>query len=73
MIDIPLPELLISEPRIAQTDIAIVDDGESTRLSRISPLAKALQLRAVSGWAVTVACEPRAAAAVQRAAPRVLF
>jgi len=73
MIDIPLPELLISEPRIAQTDIAIVDDGEATRLSRISPLAKALQLRAVSGWAVMVACEPRAVATVKRAAPRVLF
>jgi len=73
IVDIPLPELLVSEPRIAQTDITIVDDGEVSRLSRLSPLARALQLRAVSDWAVMVACDPAARAKVAKLAPKVLF
>jgi uncharacterized protein len=74
IIDIPLPELLVSEPRIAQTDIAVVDeDGGVARLSRVSPLGRALQLRAVSDWAVMVACEPSARAKVARFATKVLF
>ncbi|OGS50595.1 MAG: hypothetical protein A3K65_07250 [Euryarchaeota archaeon RBG_16_68_12] len=73
LIDIPLPELLLSEPRIGQTDITIVDDGGTTRLSRVSPLGKALQLRSVSDWAVMVACEPSARAKVARITPAVLY
>jgi len=74
IIDIPLPELLVSEPRIASTDVTVVDeDGTTTRLSRLSPLARALQLRSVSDWAVMVACDPAARTRVARAAPKVLF
>ncbi len=73
IVDIPLPELLVSEPRIAQTDVTIVDEGSATRLSRISPLARALQQRAVSDWAVMVASEPSVRPRVARAAPGVLF
>lgn len=74
IIDIPLPELLVSEPRIASTDVTVVDeDGTASRLSRLSPLARALQLRSVSDWAVMVACDPAARARVVRAAPKVLF
>ncbi len=73
IVDVPLPELLVSEPRIAQTDIMVVDDGGATRLSRISPLGRALQLRNVSDWAVMVACEPAARSKVAKIAPKVLF
>ena len=74
IIDIPLPELLISEPRIARTDVTVVDDaGRASTLSRLSPLARALQLRAVSDWAVMVACEPEGRGRVAKAAPKVLF
>jgi HD superfamily phosphohydrolase len=74
IIDIPLPELLVSEPRIASTDVTVVDeDGTASRLSRLSPLARALQLRAVSDWVVMVACDPPARARVAKAAPKVLF
>jgi HD superfamily phosphohydrolase len=74
VVDIPLPELLVSEPRIASTDVTVVDeDGAASRLSRLSPLARALQLRAVSDWAVMVACDPAARTRVARAAPKVLF
>ncbi len=74
IIDIPLPELLVSEPRIASTDVTVVDeDGTASRLSRLSPLARALQLRAVSDWVVMVACDPAARGRVAKAAPKVLF
>jgi len=42
-------------------------------LSKLSPLARALQVRTVSDWAVMVACEPSARARVARLAPKVLF
>ncbi len=73
IVDIPLPELLVSEPRITQTDVAIVDDGAATRLSRLSPLGRALQLRTVSDWAVMIASDPSARAKVVRCAPKILF
>jgi len=74
IIDIPLPELLVSEPRIASTDVIVVgEDGVASHLSRRSPLARALQLRTVSDWAVMVACEPDARTRVAKAAPKVLF
>jgi HD superfamily phosphohydrolase len=74
IVDIPLPELLVSEPRIASTDVTVVDeDGSAQRLSRLSPLARALQLRAVSDWVVMVACDPPARGRVAKAAPGILF
>src|SRR5204862_8288879 len=29
IIDVPLPELLLSEPRVAKTEVPILDDGSS--------------------------------------------
>ncbi len=73
LIDIPLPELLLSEPRIARTDVTVVDEGEATRLSRLSPVSRALQLRNVSDWVVMVACEEGARARIAKIAPQILF
>ncbi len=73
LIDIPLPELLLSEPRIARTDVTVVDEGGPTRLSKLSPLARALQLRKVSDWAVMVASEAAARAKIAKIAPGILF
>ena len=60
IIDVPLPELLISEPRLAKTEVMILDDGEARPFSRVSPLGRALQLRQVTDWVVMVACPPAA-------------
>ena len=73
VVDIPLPELLISEPRIAMTDVKILDDGKVRYFRTVSPLGRALQLRQVSDWVVMVAADPRHRAAVAKAAERVLF
>ncbi len=73
IIDIPLPELLISEPRIAQTDVKVLDGAKVQYFRKVSPLARALQLRQVSDWVVMVAADPKHRAAVAKAAERVLF
>jgi len=73
IVDIPLPELLISEPRIAMTDVKVLDEGKVRAFRKVSPLGRALQLREVSDWVVMVAADPRHRAAVAKAAERVLF
>jgi HD superfamily phosphohydrolase len=73
IVDIPLPELLISEPRIAMTDVKVLDGPKVRYFRTVSPLGRALQLRQVSDWVVMVAAEPKHRAAVARAAESVLF
>ncbi len=67
LVDVPLPELLISEPRIAKTEVMILDDGEARPFSRVSPLGRALQIRQVTDWVVMVAAPPQAVDAVRKA------
>jgi len=73
IIDVPLPELLISEPRIAKTDVPILDEGEVVPFAKVSPLGRALQTRQVVDWAVMVACPPAAVGAVRKAARSTLL
>ncbi len=73
VVDVPLPELLVSEPRIAKTEVMVLDDGEAKPFSRVSPLGRALQVRQVTDWVVMVAAPPKAVAAVRRAAASSLF
>lgn len=72
IIDVPLPELLLSEPRIAKTEVPILDNGTAKAFSKISPLGRALQLRQVVDWVVMVAAPARAATAVRKAARAAL-
>ncbi|MDP7536179.1 MAG: HD domain-containing protein, partial [Candidatus Poseidoniia archaeon] len=60
IIDLPLAELLLSEPRIASTAIRVLDGGRLRSLKRYSPLAEALQQRAVPSWAVALIVPQRA-------------
>jgi len=73
IIDVPLPELLVSEPRIAKTEVMILDDGEARRFSQVSTLGRALQTRQVVDWAVMVASPPKAVATVRKACASSLF
>lgn len=72
IVDVPLPELLISEPRIAKTEVMILDDGEARPFSKVSPLGRALQLRQVTDWVVMVAAPPNATAAARKATEALL-
>jgi len=73
IIDIPLPELLISEPRIAMTDVRVLDGDKVRYFRKVSPLGRALQARQVSDWVVMFAADPKFRKEVGKAAERVLF
>ena len=72
IVDVPLPELLVSEPRIAKTEVAILEDGKARPFSKVSTLGRALQTRQVVDWVLMVACPPEAVARVRKAAAPAL-
>ncbi len=73
IVDVPLPELLLSEPRIAKTEVPIIDGDVTKPFSKVSPLGRALQLREVVDWVVMVAAPAPAVAAVRKASASSLF
>jgi HD superfamily phosphohydrolase len=73
IVDVPLPELLISEPRIAKTEVIVLDDGEAKPFSKVSTLGRALQMRQTVDWVVMVACPPDGVTAVRKACASSLF
>lgn len=72
IIDVPSSELAISEPRIAMTDIRVLDNGKVKLLPRISPIAASLQMRRSHEWAVMVSCPAKHRDRVAKAAERIL-
>ncbi|MGQ0797055.1 MAG: HD domain-containing protein [Methanobacteriota archaeon] len=73
IVDVPLPELLLSEPRIAKTDVPILDDGEAKPFSKVSTLGRALQTRQVTDWVVMVAAPEPSVSGVRKACATALF
>ncbi|HYT00681.1 MAG TPA: HD domain-containing protein [Thermoplasmata archaeon] len=73
IIDVPLPELLLSEPRIAKTEVPILDGGLAKPFSKVSPLGRALQLRQVVDWVVMAASPASGVTAVRKAVTSTLF
>ncbi len=59
--------------KIGKTDVAILDsEGRVKTLTRISPIAKALQSRDTNGWSVMVSCPEKHREKVRKAACRIL-
>ncbi len=73
IVDIPAPELLVTEPRISKVDLKVWEEGRVAPFRKVSSLAKALHIRETVDWALMVACDPRHTSGVQDAAPRVIF
>lgn len=72
IVDVPSSELAISEPRIALTDVRILDGSRVRLLPRISSIAASLQIRRAHEWALLVACPAQHKERVARAASKVL-
>lgn len=72
IIDVPSSELIISEPRIALTDIRVVDDGRVKMLPKISSIASSLQTRRAHEWAVMVSCPAKDRERVAKASSKAL-
>ncbi|MFQ5839070.1 MAG: HD domain-containing protein, partial [Thermoplasmata archaeon] len=45
IIDVPAPELLLTEPRISKVDLGVLEEGKVSPFRRVSVLARALQIR----------------------------
>ncbi|MFQ6013657.1 MAG: HD domain-containing protein [Thermoplasmata archaeon] len=73
IVDIPAPEILLTEPRISLVDLGVVENGRVRPFRKVSPLARALRVREAVDWAVMVAADPSHASEVRKAAPKVLF
>lgn len=73
LIDVPNRELKLSEPRLAKTDIKILDDGRLFNLSKYSPLAYALQKRPSQPWVLMVSSPSELKGKVKRAAEKEII
>ncbi len=73
IVDIPAPEILLTEPRISLVDLGVVEDGRVRPFRKVSPLARALRVREAVDWAVMVAAHPSHVTEVRKVAPKVLF
>ncbi|MEW6592930.1 MAG: HD domain-containing protein [Candidatus Hadarchaeota archaeon] len=72
LLDVPIVDIITSEPRIAKVDMPVVHDGKVSKLSKVSPLATALKQRQAPRYMLRVISEEKLARKVKRAAERVL-
>lgn len=73
ILDMPRPELLVTEPRMSHLDVRILDGSKVRPFKRISGLGRTLQRREVSDWVLLVSCDSRFREAVSKTAPKVIF
>ena len=73
IVDIPGKDILLSEPRLKKMDIKILDGEKIKKLSEITPIANALQLRGVTEWALMVCSPEKYRNEVKKYAEKLLF
>ena len=73
VVDIPSKSTLQSKINIGKTDVSILsEDGRVRSLTRLSPIAKAIQSRDPFGWSLVVASPKEHSEAVEKATRRIL-
>ena len=73
IIDIPRPELLMSEPRLHKTDIFVVERDEVKTLDDFTPIAQAIRSRIIPEWVVMIITDEKYRDAVSKNAESILF
>lgn len=73
IVDVPMPELLLSEPRLHRTEVPILEDGHMGTFRRASPLARALQIRETTPFVATVSAAMPFHTSVAKVARRIVF
>ena len=73
IVDIPGKDILLSEPRLKKMDIKILDGKRIKKLSEITPIANALQLRGTTEWALMVCSPEKYRDEVKKYAEKLLF
>ena len=72
ILDVPIVDIIISEPRLAKVEIPVLAEGKLEKLSKLSPIASAIEKRQAPRYLLRVVTEPRHVGRVRRAAKRVL-
>jgi len=73
IIDVPMRELYLSEPRLEQNTIGVLNDKKIEDLSCFTPFPQALQTRATTDWAVMACTTDTDAEKVAQEAERYIF
>ena len=72
LLDVPLVDLFLSEPRIGEVEIPVLLEGSRTRLSQLSSIAGALKEGATPRYLLRVLTLPKWRERVRRAALKIL-
>ena len=73
IIDVPKTELHISEPRIDQTDIQIVDGSDAHTFDEYTPVGGAVRSRAIPDWLVMIITDEKYREKATQNAEKILF
>ncbi len=72
ILDVPIVDVLISEPRLEKVEVPALADGKLVRLSKLSPIAEALKKRQAPRHLLRVITAAENVRKVMRAASKVL-
>ncbi|MFA7149415.1 MAG: HD domain-containing protein [Candidatus Methanomethylophilaceae archaeon] len=72
IVDIPSKSTLLSNIRIGKTDVSILEDDKVRSITKFSPLARALQSRDISDWAIMISAPADRTESVRKAAKDIL-
>lgn len=72
ILDVPIVDILISEPRLEKVEVPVLVEGKLEKLSKLSPIALALKKRQAPRYSLRVITDPRYVAKVKRASEKIL-
>jgi hypothetical protein len=72
ILDVPIVDILISEPRLEKVEMPVLSDGKVFDLSEVSPIATALKRRQAPRYLIRVLTEPKNIRKVKRVAGKIL-
>lgn len=73
IIDMPLPELQMAEPRIQKTDIGVIENNEMKTLDDFTPVAKAIRSRVAPDWIIMIVTDDKYRDVASKNAEKILF
>ncbi|RLF27471.1 MAG: hypothetical protein DRN01_02370 [Thermoplasmata archaeon] len=73
IVDVPQRELFLSEPRIDQVDIPVIDEKVVRNIREFTPMTDAIKSRSIPDWSIMVVTDEKYRKQVSRVAERILF
>lgn len=73
IIDAPIKELHMAEPRIDQTNMIVVDENNVKPIDEYTPVAKAIKLRPIPDWIVMIITDEKFKDKIITKAEHILF